>query len=308
MMSSIVQKVRKALRHPVGTTIVLSGYEKFKFIPDETYLNIMFKFYMDKKLDLNNPRSYNEKLQWLKLHDRKPEYTIMVDKVRVRELVAQKIGAQYLIPLVGVWDNQEDIDFDKLPNRFVLKCNHNSGLGMCICKDKSKLDYARVRNELKKGLSENYYYLGREWPYKDVPRKIICEKFMVDESGEELRDYKVLCFNGEPKLIELHRGRFTDHQTQDYYDVNWNKTAITQNIAAHYGASTDIAPRPSTLEEMLELSRIMSADIPMVRMDWYSVNGKLYFGEMTFFDGSGFVPYDKEEDDLLIGSWIRLPQ
>ena len=157
---------------------------------DEEYLKKAFKLNMGKELNLDNPQTFNEKLQWLKLHDRKSEYTIMVDKYLARDYIAKTIGEEYLIPLLGVWDSPDEIDFDALPDQFVLKCNHNSGLGMCICKDKSKLDIEKVKKELQKGLNENYYLHRREWPYKDVPRKIIAEKYMVDESGTELKDYK----------------------------------------------------------------------------------------------------------------------
>lgn len=304
---SLLKKIEKVLKHPIGSIILIAGFEKFKFIPDKKYISILYGYFMNQKLDIENPKTFNEKLQWLKLYNRKPEYTMMVDKYLVRDYIANKIGADYLIPLIGVWDSPEEICFSELPNQFVLKCNHNSGTGMCICKDKSKADWESIKNGLYKGIKENYFYLGREWPYKNVPRKVIAEKFMVDESGCELKDYKVMCFNGEPKLIELHQGRFTDHQTQDYYDLEWNKTSISQGNLSLFGNSTANTPRPDSLEEMLHLSRILAEGIPQVRIDWYSINGKLYFGEITFFDGSGFDPYDDPSDDLLLGSWIQLP-
>ena len=297
-----------ALKNPIATFVHILGFERTAFIPDELYLHLAYKFYIGKKLNLKNPQTYNEKLQWIKLHDRKAIYTIMVDKVKVRDYVANKIGAQYLIPSLGVWDDPEKIDFDALPNQFVLKCNHNSGTGMCICKDKSKLDIAKVKANLKRGLDENYFYHGREWPYKDVPRKILCEKFMVDESGDDLKDYKVLCFNGEPKLIELHKGRFTDHQTQDFYDTEWHKTTISQSGISIFQVDNNVFPKPETLDEMLRLSRILAEGIAHIRVDWYSINGHLYFGELTFFDGSGLDPFDNPDDDLMLGSWITLPE
>ena len=305
-----VQKkhIKKALRSPLAALILIVGYDKVKWINDKLYLKIMFKYYLGHKLNLKNPVSYNEKLQWIKLYDRKAEYTRYVDKVAVRDFIAETLGDEYLIPLLGVWDSPDEIDFDTLPNQFVLKCNHNSGTGMCICKDKSRINVEQIKNQLRKGLKEDYYYLGREWPYKNVRRKILCEKYMVDESGTELKDYKVMCFNGEPKLIELHMGRFTDHQTQDFYDTSWKKTNISQGGISVYGMSTIDAPKPDTLDKMLELSKILSKGIPHVRVDWYSINGKLYFGEMTFFDGSGFDPYDSYMDDILLGSWIELPK
>lgn len=303
---SFINKLKKGVSNPVASLILMFGFEKFKFLPDEKYLSIMYKFYFGKKLNLENPKSFNEKLQWLKINNRKKEYSTYVDKYLVREYISSKIGVEYLIPLLGVWNTPEEINFDSLPNQFVLKCNHNSGTGMCICKNKNELDLKKVKKDLKKGLRENYFYLGREWPYKDVQRKIIAEQYMVDESGCELKDYKVLCFNGEPKLIELHQGRFTDHQSQDYYDINWQKTTISQSIVGGFGCSDIVVDKPLCFEKMMKFSKLLSANIPVVRIDWYVINEKLYFGEITFFDGSGFDGFDNPEDDIMLGEWINL--
>ena len=215
------------------------------------------------------------------------------------------IQTEYLIPLLGVWDDPDEIDFDALPNQFVLKCNHNSGLGMCICKDKSKLDVQKVKEELRKGLKQDYYLAGREWPYKNVKPCIICEQYMQDDGGkEELSDYKVLCFNGEPKLVEVHRGRFGGGHTQDFYDTDWNKTVFNQPDVP---MSDEVMDKPVFADEMLELSRRLSAGISHVRVDWYYTNGHLYFGELTFYDGSGFDPF-ADNQDAEIGSWLVLPE
>lgn len=275
----------------------------FDWMPDSWYLRMKYKQCMGYALNLSNPKTFNEKLQWLKLHDRKPEYTMMVDKYAVRKYIADTIGEEYLIPLLGVWDNPDDIDFDALPNQFVLKCNHNSGLGMCICKDKAKLDIAKVKAELRKGLKQDYYLTCREWPYKNVKRRIIAEKYMSDEGNEELSDYKVLCFNGEPKLIEVHKGRFYGNHTADNYDEFWNKTDIEQYDLPK---SDKIMPKPVFLEEMLHLSKLLSKNLIHVRVDWYFTNNRLYFGELTFFDGSGYNLFCGDADGLL-GSWIKLP-
>ena len=228
---------------------------------------------------------------------------MMVDKYAVRKYIADTIGEEYLIPLLGGWDNPDNIDFDALPNQFVLKCNHNSGLGMCICKDKSKLDIEEVKAGLRKGLEQDYYLTSREWPYKNVKRRIIAEKYMSDEGKEELSDYKVLCFHGEPKIVEVHKGRFNGKHTQDCYDEFWNKTDIEQYDLPK---SDDIMPKPAFLEEMLHLSKLLSKDLIHVRVDWYFTNNKLYFGELTFFDGSGYNLFCGNADELL-GSWIKLP-
>lgn len=283
--------------------LYLSNMGKYDDLDDEIYLKQKFFARMGKELNISTPQTFNEKLQWLKLYNRKPEYIMMVDKYAVRKYIADTIGKEYLIPLLGVWDNPNDIDFDALPNQFVLKCNHNSGLGMCICRDKSKLDIEKVKSDLRKGLQQDYYLIGREWPYKDVSRKIICEKYMSDKGKEELSDYKVLCFDGEPKLIEIHHGRFNGMHTQDIYDSTWCKTDIEQ---PGLPITKEVLSKPVFLDEMLNLSRKLSQGICHVRIDWYYTNNRLYFGEITFFDGSGFDPFLGNADELL-GSWIKLP-
>ncbi len=284
-------------------TKLFAGLGFYDRMDDEKYLKKLYTVNFGKELDLENPKTFNEKLQWLKLYDRKPEYTMMVDKYKVREYVAEKLGEEYLIPLLGVWDDPEEIDFDKLPNQFVLKCNHNSGLGMCICKDKSKLDIKKVKSELRKGLKQDYYLHGREWPYKDVPRKIICEKYMVDESGYELKDYKIFCFNGEPKALFVATDRMTDTKF-DFFDVEFNHLPFTNG---HPNAEKEIA-KPQNLDEMLKAASILSKGIPQVRIDLYNVNGKILFGEMTFSHWSGMVPFEPNKWDERFGEWIVLPK
>ncbi len=293
----------KTLTDKKYRTKLFAGLGFYDRMDDEKYLKKLYTVNFGKELDLENPKTFNEKLQWLKLYDRKPEYTMMVDKYKVREYVVEKLGEEYLIPLLGVWDDPEEIDFDKLPNQFVLKCNHNSGLGMCICKDKSKLDIKKVKAELKKGLKENFYLRGREWPYKDVPRKIICEKYMVDESGYELKDYKIFCFNGEPKALFVATDRMTDTKF-DFFDVEFNHLPFTNG---HPNAEKEIA-KPQNLDEMLKAASILSKGIPQVRIDLYNVNGKILFGEMTFSHWSGMVPFEPDEWDERFGEWIVLPK
>ncbi len=271
---------------------------------DEAYLKLRFYAEMGKPLNLRDPKTYNEKLNWLKLHDRQPLYPILADKVRVRDYVAQKLGKDCLIPLAGIWDSPEDIDFDALPDRFVLKCNHNSGRGMYICQDKARMDVEKVKKGLHRGLQQDYYKPGREWPYRDIPRKIIGECFLEGPDGNSPDDYKVMCFGGEPRLVVLHRGRFTNY-TMDFYDPQWNHLDIKRQGKPWADAP---APRPELLEELLRCSRILTEGIPHVRADWYICGGRLYFGELTFFNNSGFGPFEKEADDLLLGSWIRLPE
>lgn len=277
----------------------------FNWMTDELYLKILFYAFMGEKLDLKNPRTFNQKLQWLKLYDRRVEYVQMVDKYAVKEYIADKIGEKYLIPTLGVWDSYEQIDFNELPKQFVLKCTHDSG-GLVICKDKSKFDYEYAKKKIKKSLRMNYYYAGREWPYRDVPPRIIAEEYMCDDcsTSDELTDYKVLCFDGEPKLIEVHHGRFNGFHTQDIYNINWEKTNFEQPDDP---LSNEVMGKPAFSDDMLRLTRVLAEGIPHVRVDWYYTRGRLYFGEITFYDGSGFVPFIENQDEI-IGDWIRLPE
>lgn len=280
---------------------------------DEKYLKKKFKLIMGYDLDLENPRTFNEKLQWLKLYDRKPEYTMMVDKYKVRDYIAAQLGEEYLIPLLGVWDDPEDIDFDALPNQFVLKCNHNSGLGMCICKDKSKLDIKKVKEDLRKGLNQDYYLTGREWPYKNITRKIICEKYIEAHYSKNseitgLLDYKFYCFNGEPRFLYVGYADVRDgvkHDRMTYLDLDWHKTAFNRPDHDELLFFPEI---PSNFDEMIEVAKKLSEGIPFVRVDLYNINNRIYFSEMTFFPGSGFSPFSPKEAETTLGIWIKLPK
>lgn len=272
-------------------------------LSDATFLRIMFWLKMGKCLNLKNPKTYSEKLQWLKLYNRDPKYTMMVDKVKAKEYVASIIGEEYIIPTLGVWDDPDKIDFDALPNRFVLKCNHNSGLGMYICKDKSKMNIEKVKEEARKGLKENFYIGFREWPYKNVERRVFAEQYMEDEYGE-LRDYKWFCFDGEVKALFIATDRSKgDHFTRfDFFDENFSHLPFTNG---HPNA--DVLPaKPRMFDKMKELAAQLSKGIPHVRVDFYEVGDKIYFGEMTFFHWSGMMPYEPEEWDYKFGEWIDL--
>lgn len=298
------KRIIKALTSPryMGS-VILHRFDRL-IKNDALYLKMEYYFQTGRRLNLNNPKSYNEKLQWLKIHDRKPEYTQMVDKAGVKDYITKTIGEEYVIPTLGVWKHFDEIDFTTLPEKFVLKCTHDSG-GLVICKDKKTLDKVSAKKKIEKCLKKNYFYGTREWPYKDVEPRIIAEPLLEQANGEEICDYKVMCFNGKAKLIELHMNRHSDHHTQDFYDVNWQKTEISQGKG--YGGCSDIeVPKPSCLDEMLQLSETLTKDMAHCRVDWYVVNGHLYFGELTFFDGSGFDLFDRYEDDLLLGSWINL--
>lgn len=279
-------------------------YRLAPIIPDKLYLKWMFKLKMGYKLDLDNPQTYSEKLQWLKLHNRKLEYTQMVDKVAAKEYVANIIGNEYIIPTIGVWTSVDDIDFDKLPNQFVLKCTHDSG-GIVICPDKSKLNINVAKRKLKRGLKKNYYSQNREWPYKNVVPRIIGEQYMVDESGYELKDYKWFCFDGVPKalFIATDRGVEGEETKFDFFDADFNHLPITNG---HPNANREIL-KPKGFDEMKRLAAKLSAGHPHIRVDFYDINGKIYFGELTFYHWSGTTPFDPIEWDYKLGEWINLP-
>lgn len=277
----------------------------FNGIDDERYLKLLYRVMFGKTINLSSPKSFNEKLQWLKLWDRKLEYITMVDKYKVREYVTEKIGVQYLIPLLGVWESPNEIDFAALPDKFVLKCNHNSGTGMYICTDKEKMDIRKVTRELKRGLKENYYLLHREWPYKDVPRKIIAEQYMKSDAGG-LTDYKIHCFNGEPKLILVCKDRFIETGlTEDFFSEEWEHLDIRR--PSHPNAVNPI-PKPEELSQMLMLAKTLSEGIPFVRVDFYIIDHKIYFSELTFFPAAGFEKFIPDKWDRILGDWLELPK
>lgn len=285
--------------------IIKANYGFYDNIDDDEYLKKKFNVYMGRSLNLEDPKTFNEKLQWLKLYDRRPEYTKMVDKYKVREYVSEKIGEEYLIPLLGVWDDPEYIDFDSLPNQFVLKCNHNSGLGMCICKGKNSLDVSKVRSELRKGLKQDYYLSGREWPYKNVPRKIIAEKYMVDSyDSNEFTDYKFFCFDGYVDCVMVCLDRSSGNPKFYFFDKEWNLKRY--NKRGQEAPENFTIPKPICMDDMFEIASQLSKGIPFVRVDLYQSNNQIYFGEMTFYPDSGFDKNITREADLYFGSLINL--
>lgn len=276
------------------------------WMDDERYLKLAFRAKMGYPLNLENPRTFSEKIQWLKLYDRKPLYTQLVDKYAVRQYIAEKIGEEHLIPLVGgPWNSAGEIDFDALPEQFVLKCNHDSG-GLVVCRDKSSLDRETVKQKLDQHLKANYYMSSREWPYKDVKPCIIAEKYMVDESGVELKDYKWYCFNGTPRflLITTDRAEADVPTKYTYFDMDYHVLPF-YNSGPH--ADKPI-PKPETFDQMKRLAEILSAEMAHLRVDLYDINGKVYFGELTFYDSSGMAKFDPPEWDETIGSWLKLPE
>ena len=328
------KRIVKALKSPRFACLAIVHRISPLIKSDELYLKIVYWLSVGKKLNLKEPKTFTEKLQWLKLYNRKPEYTIMVDKVKAKEYVAKLIGEEHIIPTLGVWDSPEEIDFDALPDQFVLKCNHNSGMGMCICRDKSKLDVAKVRRELNRGLKQDYYMTNREWPYKNVPRKIMAEMFMQDvdnpkkkddktscmngksedwyvssnkaksseaDEASNLTDYKFFCFNGEPVMMYVSHDN-AEQATTDFFDMDYNRLPLRMK-----DPNSDVLPdRPQEFEEMKLYAKQLCKNSPFLRVDFYVINHVVYFGELTFFHNSGLMHIQPYEWDQKLGDMLRL--
>ncbi|WP_280770892.1 ATP-grasp fold amidoligase family protein [Salipaludibacillus daqingensis] len=300
----MVRKIIKGVKNPKIVIFYFLKSKICRLLPDKIYLKIKFKLRMGKKLDLQNPKTFNEKLQWLKLFDHNPEYTKMVDKYEVRKYIERTIGKQYLIPLIGVYNNYHEIDFSNLPNQFVLKPNHTSG-DVFVCKDKSEIDFNKLKNEINKWLKLRYYWNHRELPYKNVTPKIVCEKYLVDESSTELKDYKFLCFNGIVKCfyVGAKRNKEDGGTYANYYDLNW----VSLPFELHFPRSENKIDKPMNFNKMVKLAEKLSKDTIFLRVDFYEVNGELYFGELTYYPGSGFGLLTPVSYDYELGSWLELP-
>ena len=274
-----------------------------KWFSDKLFLKTMFRHFMGTELNLNNPKTFSEKLQWLKLYDRKPEYTRMVDKYEAKKYVAGIIGEEYIIPTLAVYNSTSEIDLEALPDKFVLKCTHDSG-SVAICKDKKTFQKREAFAILEKGLSKNYFWQNREWPYKNVKPRIIAEPYMEDIETQELRDYKFFCFDGKVKALFIAEDRQGDEETKfDFFDADFHHLDIRNG---HPNADTPPA-KPHSFEKMKEMAEKLSQGIPHLRVDFYEANGKIYFGELTFSHWSGFTPFEPEEWDLKFGEWLHLP-
>ncbi len=295
-----VQSLLHDRRHFVSALCV-----RFSFLfSDVRYLKIQHRLIFRKPLELNNPITYNDKLQWLKLYDHRPEYSTMADKVKVKQYVADRIGEQYVVPLLGVWDRPEDIEWNKLPDRFVLKTNHDGGgFGVVVCKDKERFDKTQAVKRLRTSLRRNTYLLGREWPYVNIQRKVFAEQFIEGGETGELPDCKFLCFDGKARLLYLIT--HTESGTrQDYYDCDFNPL----DLKGLYPQSLVKPQKPSNFELMKNLAEELSKGIPHVRMDFFEANDKVYFSEFTFFPSGGWAPFHPEEYDYKLGQYIKLPE
>jgi len=274
-----------------------------RLIPDRIYLQIVYFRHFKKFIDFDNPKTFNEKIQWLKLNYRKEEYTNLVDKYRVKQYITKLIGEEYVIPTLGVWKNVDDIDFKSLPEKFVLKCNNDSG-GIVICKNKKDFDEAKAKSFLKERLKNNGYWYGREWPYKNVKPCIIAEKYMEDSISKDLKDYKFFCFNGSMEFFDIDIDRFIEHRS-NYYDRNGNFLPFGKTYCPpDYTKKIEM---PKNLDKMIELAETISHNTVLSRIDFYEIDGQVYFGEITFYPGSGFSPFTDEKWDYKLGDMIDLP-
>jgi hypothetical protein len=285
--------------------VLLKRY--FTWLPDKVYVKLLYRFSMGRRLNLKNPQTFSEKLQWLKLYDRKPEYTRLVDKYAVKDYVAKKIGEEFVIPTLGVWDKPEDIEWEKLPNQFVLKTTHGGGnTGVVICRDKTAFDYNRAISKLKNSLKEDLYSILKEWPYKNVPRRIIAEQYIDPAPNvKDLPDYKWYCFNGEPKYCQVIQDR-TTKETIDFFDSNWvHQEFIGLSSLAEHAAK--IPPRPSNLETQIRIAGELSKGLPFSRIDLYETGDHTFFGEITMYPASGFGSFRPDQYDKMLGRMLVLP-
>ena len=298
----MLKKVLTLIKRPHRIWLWFSRRGLLRWMSDEKYVKTVFKTRMKVELDLENPKTFNEKLQWLKLYHHNPEHTKWVDKYAVREYIADTIGEDYLIPLLGVWEHFDEVDFDTLPDQFVLKCNHDSA-SVVLCRDKATFDRAAAKKKLEKCLKRNGYNYGREWPYKDIKPKIIAEKLLVDEVENDLKDYKFFCFDGYVYCFKIDFDRFVGHRA-NYFDTEKNLLPFGEDVCP-----PDFSRKltfPTKLEEMVSLASKLSKGSPFLRVDFYEVNGKVYFGELTFFPAAGFGPFCPPEWDRTLGDLITL--
>lgn len=291
------------LTKPYYRTRVLIKLGYYDSLSDEEFLKKVFPKYMGYPLDLENPKTFSEKLQWLKVNYRNPIQTVMVDKYEAKHFIAERVGNQYIIPTLAVWDSVEDIDIDALPNQFVLKSTHDSG-GIVICKDKSSLDFEAAKAKLSVSLKRDYSKIAREWAYQNVPRRIIAEEYISELGKDDLLDYKMYSFHGEPKLTVVCSNRFSKTGTRmNFYDINWEPMGIH---FGHYPPLPTEFPKPATYEEMKRLTAELSKDCPFLRVDFYEIKGRLFIGELTFFPGAGFEKFRPMSKDYELGEWLHL--
>lgn len=292
----LLKKDRAQVKVAIFNNLIHIGL--FNFLDDTTFLKLSYWVRFGKKLDLDNPISFNEKIQWLKLYDRNKDYVDMVDKIKVKEYVSKKISNDIIVPTIGTYDSFEEINFNNLPQQFVIKCNHDSG-SIAICNNIEQFDIKKAKKIIKRGLKTNSFYWGREWPYKNVAPRIIIEKYL----GNNISDYKVHCFNGEAKFILVCTDR-SNNLKETFYDTKWNKMPFKR---PNHDIDNEIE-KPKNLESMIKYAEILSKNIPFLRVDFYEIDGNIFFGELTFYPASGWEKFSPDSWDNEIGSYLKLPQ
>lgn len=278
----------------------------FTWLPDKIYIKLMFRLRMRHKLNLRNPKTFCEKIQWLKLYDRQPEYTILVDKYSVKQYVSSIIGEEFIIPTLGVWDNPETIDWEKLPNQFVLKTTHGGGSsGVVICKDKGSFDKSAAISKLRSSLMQDVYKELKEWPYKTIPRRIIAEQFILPPTNStDLPDYKWYCFNGEPSFCQVIQER-SSFETIDFFNLQWEHQDFIglSPTAVH---ASKLPDKPNNLDLQISIARKLSKGLSFCRIDLYEVENRVYFGEVTLYPRSGFGLFIPIKYDRILGEMLNI--
>lgn len=300
---NILSKIYKFLSHPRLIILYLAEHKVLR-LSDKTYIKIYFNHYMNYKLNLNNPKTFNEKLQWLKIHDRNQIYSKLVDKYEVKKYIAEKIGDEYVIPTIKVCENMDNIDLSTLPEKFVLKATHDSG-SVKICRSKKDFNFEKVKKELNKSLKKNFYEVAREWPYKDVKPRIMIEQYMEDEVQKQLIDYKFYCFNGIPHFLYISSG-LENHESAkiSFLNLDWTFAPFSRE---DYDSFEKLPPKPKNFENMIEIAKKLSKDFTFIRVDLYEINDKVYFSELTFTPCSGVMPFSPSIYDEKIGELLQLP-
>lgn len=300
-ISKIRRKVSSIIKRPQSLYIKIIHFLS-PILGDEIYIKLLFRYRAGYRLHLKSPQTFNEKLQWLKLYYRRSELTHLVDKYEVKNYVRNLIGEDYIIPTLGVWDSYDEINFEQLPNRFVLKTTHDQG-GVVICTDKATFNYKKAEEKLKKHLKRNFFLKYREWPYKNVKPRIIAEAFIGDDEDLDLKDYKFYCFSGNAKILFIASGRSSDQAKFDFYDIGFNHLDIQRPNTVNSKKGNEI---PENYSKMVYLAEKLSGNLPHVRVDFYNINGRIYFGELTFFTGSGMKPFYPKKWDYILGDMLNL--
>lgn len=288
----------KLLRNPWLFIIGLDNNGLIRWMPDSMFAKISFKGMLGQKLHLDNPVTFNEKLQWLKIYDHQPEYSLLVDKLKAKKVVGDLIGQEYIVPYYGEWKSADEIEFDTLPDRFVLKCNHDQG-SVILVNDKAHLNKEKTIKILNRKLKHNAYYGTREYPYKNIEPKVFAEAYL----GDDIIDYKFYCFNGKPMFLYCGQGLTADHTLKiDFYDLNWNLMPFYRTDYQRLGQ----IEKPENLSTMIKISRKLSENVPFVRVDLFEVESKVYFSEFTLYPASGYMPFVPKEYDRIVGDWLKL--